>query len=312
MSNFTVCFNAVLPLIIYVAIGVGIRKAGLINGPEVKRFNRLMFAAFFPVMMFDNIYESDLGSVFDVKMIVFSVLFIVISAAVSCLAVLKLTDEQKVRGAMAQAIYRGNFVLLGLVIINNIFGKSALEMTTATIVVVVPVINVAAVVVLEIFRGGTPDIPDMIKNIAKNPIILGSLCGIAFCLLGIDVPDPLKTVISGMSASVTPVALVLLGAALEVDAVEARKRELAMCVIGKLFVWPAIGLTTAYLLGFTGPQFVLILVLTAAPTAVSSYTMAEAMDSDGELAAGAVMITTFFSCVTLFLWLYLFRCLGAY
>ena len=86
MSNFVVCFNAVLPLIIYVAVGMTVRKAGLMNGAEIKRFNRMLFAAFFPVLM------------------LFAAAFIIVSAFVSCLAVTKITKDPHKRGAMAQAI----------------------------------------------------------------------------------------------------------------------------------------------------------------------------------------------------------------
>ena len=40
--------------------------------------------------------------------------------------------------------------------------------------------------------------------------------------------------------------------------------------------------------------------------------MAEAMDSDGELAGNAVIFATPLSCVTIFLWLFLFKSLGMF
>ena len=109
MSNFVVCFNAVLPLIIYVAVGMTVRKAGLINGAEIKHFNRMLFAAFFPVLMFDNIYDADIKSAFDPRLMLFAAAFIIVSAFVSCLAVTKITKDLHKRGAMAQAIYRSKY-----------------------------------------------------------------------------------------------------------------------------------------------------------------------------------------------------------
>ncbi len=312
MSNFLVCINAVLPLVIYIAVGILLRKTGMINEAEVKRFNRLLFAAFFPVLMFDNIYTADIRSAFDPKLLTFAAVFIIISAFVSCLAVLKLTDDPHKRGAMAQAIYRSNFVLMGLVITENIFGKESLSVTTALITVVVPLFNVTAVIVLETFRGGSVSPKNMIKNVITNPLILGAIAGIAACLCGLTLPGSLDSVVSGMAACVTPVALVLLGASFDLSEVVAMKRELAICVVGKLIVWPAIGLPIAYLMGFRGAGFVGLIVLTAASTSVSSFTMAEAMDSDSELAGSAVMFSTLLCCVTMFCWLYLFKSLGAY
>lgn len=297
---------------IYIAIGILLRRTGMIDEAEVSRFNRLLFTAFFPVMMFNNIYKADISTAFDPKLMIFSGSFIVISAFITCLVTVKLTDDEHARGAMAQAIYRSNFVLLGLLIIENIFGKEALHVPTAMITVVVPLFNITAVLVLEAFRGGRANAKSMVKNVVTNPLIIGAIVGIAACFAGVELPGSLGSVVSGMSACVTPVALVLLGASFDLSEVAAKRREIVICVIGKLAVWPVIGLPIAYGLGFRGPALVALIVMIASPTAVSSFTMAEAMDSDGELAASAVMFSTLISCVTLFLWLYLFKSLGAY
>jgi predicted permease len=50
----------------------------------------------------------------------------------------------------------------------------------------------------------------------------------------------------------------------------------------------------------------------ATPMAVSSYTMADSMDSDGELAGNCVIFSTPLSCITLFFWLFLFKSLGMF
>lgn len=51
---------------------------------------------------------------------------------------------------MIQAIYRSNFVLMGLPIAANIFGKDKLGMTAVLVAVVVPIYNMLAVITLEI------------------------------------------------------------------------------------------------------------------------------------------------------------------
>ena len=48
----------------------------------------------------------------------------------------------------------------------------------------------------------------------------------------------------------------------------------------------------------------------ASPTAVSSFTMAQQMDSDAELTAGAVVFSSGFACLTLFLWIFLLKQMG--
>ena len=56
------------------------------------------------------------------------------------------------------------------------------------------------------------------------------------------------------------------------------------------------------LLGFRGVQLGVMLALFASPTAVSSYTMAQQMGADADLAGGLVVATSAVSCITMFLW----------
>ncbi len=68
----------------------------------------------------------------------------------------------------------------------------------------------------------------------------------------------------------------------------------------------------AALAGFRGIAFVTLIAMFAAPTAVSSITMAQSMDSDGQLAGNCVVISTAFACFTMFLWIFLFKNLGMF
>ena len=75
-------------------------------------------------------------------------------------------------------------------------------------------------------------------------------------------------------------------------------------MIGKLIVYPAMAVGVAILLGFRNEQLAVILAMSASPTAVSSYTMAQQMDGDGPLAGQLVVFTTLFSILTVFLWIF--------
>ena len=78
---------------------------------------------------------------------------------------MKVEKENRSRGAMIQAIYRSNFVIMGIPIVSNIFGSGNLTTTAVAITIVVPLYNVLAVIVLEIFRGGTPSAGHILKEL---------------------------------------------------------------------------------------------------------------------------------------------------
>ena len=213
---------------------------------------------------------------------------------------------------MIQAIYRSNFVILGLPIAANLFGGEKLTTTAVAVTIVVPLFNVLAVVVLEIFRGGKPDPVKILKGIARNPLIIGAVLGILTIVFQIQLPQLAEDVIDQLKDVATPLALVTLGMSLNLKEMGAEKRNLIICVLGRLVIVPGIALTGAALLGIRGVAFVTLLAVFASPCAVSSFTMAEQMDSDAELAANAVVCSSALASVTLFGWIFLFKTLGMF
>lgn len=312
MSNIQICVNAVLPMFIYIVVGAVINKLGMMNKEENTRFNRILFTFFYPVLLFNNIYEADLADLIDIKLICFALAFIAAEVLIITLVVVRIEKDDAARGAMVQAIYRSNFVLMGVMVVNNIFGEAGLPVAAMMVTVVVPFFNFIAVIVLEHFRGGKADIGTVIINILKNPLIIGALAGAVFSLAGIGLPGIIDDVLGGMSSATMPMALIMLGVSFDPSVITAKRKSILICVLGRLIVVPLIGLPLAALAGFRGPAFVTLLIMMASPTAVSSYPMAVAMDSDGEIAGSAVMISTPLSCITLFAWLFIFKTLGIY
>ena len=312
LSNFLVCINAVIPLFILLVIGYLVRRTGLLTDEEVHRFNHMVFLVFFPPLMFQNLYGNNDGFLPDGKLLLFAVPFILCVILLSIPLVKKIEKNPRSQGAMIQAVYRSNFILMGLPVAINIFGKGNVSQTALLIAVIVPMYNVVSVIILESFRGSKPDIGQILKKVATNPIILGAVAGILAILLGITLPKPIATTVEWMADVTTPMALILLGASFDITTVKGQKRNLIFCILMRLVVVPALWLSLAALLGFRGVQFVGLIAMLATPMAVSSYTMADSMDSDGELAGNCVIFSTPLSCITLFFWLFLFKSLGMF
>ena len=73
-------------------------------------------------------------------------------------------------------------------------------------------------------------------------------------------------------------------------------------IVTRLVLIPAVLVTLAVALGFRGQELCSIFLLFAAPTAVSSYPMAVAMEADPEIAGQMVIFTTVCCLPTFFFW----------
>lgn len=310
LSNFIVSLEAVLPMFILMVVGFAVKEKKLMEPEEIKKLNHMVFVVFFPLLMFHNLYGTDIADSVNGRLIVFGVTAILLIFILSVVVVMAVEKNQRRRGAMIQGLFRSNFVIMGIPVVSNLFGKGNIGVTAMMVAVIVPLYNVLAVITLEVFRGEKPQIGNVVKKILTNPLILGAVAGLVTAVFGIKLPDVLETAAEEMASVATPLALVILGASIDFKSIGKSSRQLLMVVAGRLIVIPAAGLFAAAALGFRDVEFVTLIAMFSAPTAVSSFTMAESMDSDGQLAGSIVIFTTAFACFTMFLWIFLFKNLG--
>mgnify|MGYP003209379672 FL=1 len=148
MSNFFVALYAVLPMFIMLAIGFTVRKMKVIEEAHLPVLNKIVFNVFFPFLMFNNIYAFDLSADFNASLLLYAVVAVAVIYGLSVGFALIFEKSNKSRGALIQAIYRSNFVLMGLPIVGNIFGSGRLGMTSMLVTVIVPMYNILAVITL--------------------------------------------------------------------------------------------------------------------------------------------------------------------
>ncbi len=311
-ENFVIAVEAVLPIFLLILLGMAARNLHLLNDAELNHVNSAIFRVMVPFMMFYNIYSADFSGKIRPDYFAFCILMLLIVYFLGVGVTLRIEKDNHSRGALIQAIYRGNFVLMGLPVMQNLMGDSAVGLATLMMAVIVPSYNVLAVITLEVFRGGKIHPQEILRKIVANPLILGAAAGLLAVFFDIELPTVLEKPVSQISSAATPVALLVLGASFHFSSIRENLRDLVVGVVGKLIVSPALALISAYLLGYRGEWLALLIVMFGAPCAVSSYTMAQQMDSNGELAASCLIFTSLLSCVTICGWIFLMKQLNGF
>ncbi len=309
MENLILSVNVVLPLFLLMSAGYLTKQLKLYDMNTHAVMNRLVFKLFLPVLLFYNIYETSLDAEIDGSVFLFAVVSVLVMFGLLFAVIPLIEKENRRRGVLIQGIGRSNFVLFGMPMAEMLCGGE-MATTSLLVAVVVPMFNVLSVIALEVFRGGKVNFRKILLGIAKNPLIISSLLGLLALAFGLRFPEPVDKAISDLAGIATPFALFLLGGAMEFSRVGANLRALAIGVVGKLLLVPLIFITAAVICGFRGIDLVSMTVLFMAPTAVSSYTMAQQMDADGELAGQQVVFTTAFSILTIFLIILIMKNLG--
>ncbi len=312
-QHFIVALKAIIPLFILIGMGIYVRWRKMLTDTELQHVNAMVFRVFFFCMMFYNMYTTTIATAFRPRLMAFTVTALFVMLLVSGIVVCTVEKDNRSRGAMLQGLFRSNFVLLGLPLVENIFGPEAVAVPTMMIAVVSPIYNIVSIFILESFRGkGHFSLASSFAKVLQNPMIVGALLGLFFVITGISVPEPLLKPVRQIAYCTSPVALLILGASFRFGTVSEEKRNLAILVLGRLLVIPALVMGTAYYMGFRGVDFVTILCIFATPCAVASFAMAQQLGSNAELAGNGVVVTSAFSSITLFFWVVLFKALGVF
>ena len=318
MDNLIFSLNATMPIFFTMVVGYGLKQIKMLNDDFVKVLNKFNFTVTLPVMLFMDLASCEFYQVWDTKYVLFcflSTLFSILSVWILGAIFIK---DKRILGEFVQAAYRASNAVLGLAYISNIYGKS--EMAPLMIIGSVPLYNIMAVVILTVTSPEDNENKDVdtktaikksVFGILKNPIIISIALGMIASVLHMHFPYVLDKTMKNFSVMASPLALVALGAGFEGKKAIRMVKTTVICTFIKLMVWPALFVPVAYYLGFSGEKMVAILIMLGASSTPSGYIMAKNMGHDGVLTSSTVVLTTLFSSLSLTIWLYVLRCMGA-
>ncbi|MDO4192361.1 MAG: AEC family transporter [Erysipelotrichaceae bacterium] len=310
MQSLFIAARAVIPVTLIMILGAFTRKLGTISEKSFKDFNWVVFHYCLPISLFMNIVNADLSTLSNVSLIIFAIASILIIIGVSMLVTRNSSLPDEKLGVIIQGLFRTNFAILGVPIVEGIYGAGNAAVASVMIAFALPVFNITAVLVLQKYSGKQADLKKTLMNVLKNPLIIGALIGFVFKILRLPLPELAVSTIQTFNKMTTPLSLFVLGGCFNYTSLADNKKLLGIYAVLKMIVVPMIVLTAAVMIGYRGEELVTLLVLFGGPAAISSYTMAVQMGLDGDLASQCVVISTIAVVVTMFLFITGFSAMG--
>ena len=310
MESLRISLNAVVPMFALMAIGYGLKGIHFFSDDTLTQVNRLVFRLLLPMQLFRSSFQADLAQAVNFRFLLWNEGLVLLTFGLMALLVRPLTPCGGKRGALLQGMFRGNIALVGMAIAQSLFGQEQTGTMAVSVAVTVPLYNVLAVLALELFQGGKPNFGRIGREIVTNPLIIGCFCGLGANIVGLPLPEMVMSAVSNLADAATPIALLVLGASFHLERTGADKGLIALGVVTKLALLPLAAVAVGVALGFRGVELGTMMVVFASPTAVSSFTMAQQMGADSDLAAAMVVFTGAFSCLTIFLWTFLLLQMG--
>ncbi len=324
ISGFTVVWVIIL-------VGYGTGRSGVLGTHGQPVLSRLAFFVASPALLFDTLAAADVESVLGPQLLVAGLSALVVAGLYLLLARFLLPrrdGSEAVIGALSASMV--NSANLGIPIAAYVLGDAALAAPVLIfqLAVYTPLYVAAldATTASEARRrraspgpasAGGPSTehdagraagprrsPDrwaafwrQLGSIALNPMIIGSVLGLVFSATGWTLPGPVAEAVSLIAGASIPAMLMAFGMSLvgskPLDRSGGRRRDVALASALKLAIHPLVAwLLAGPILGMTGGELLIAVVLGSLPTAQNVFVSASRYETGMTASKDTILITT--------------------
>ncbi|AOJ82702.1 transporter [Burkholderia savannae] len=298
---------ALVPIFALILMGFVIRRRRLLADAFWLPCETLNYYYLFPALMFSQVAKANLAQ-FAIRPIATAIL-----GAVGCGALVLYAWRAWNRqpGAVFSSVIQGALrpnTYVGVAAAAAMYGSIGLTLTSISIAIAIPLLNVASIVILMHYgSGGTPSFKQVGNALVKNPVIVAVLLGALFNLSGLALPGTLASLLSILGSASLPLGLLAVGAGLDMKAAKAASGPVLQSSFIKLLLVPLVTLWIGVSLGIKGPALTIIVLFNSLPCTPSAYIMAKLLGGDHRLAAGIITVQTALAAFTMPLVLLLSR-----
>lgn len=289
---------AIVPIFLTIVLGWSVRKLNVISPESWTGINRLTFYILAPLFLLHLITHADVSGAGVGHFILVLVTGVAISAGAVLCCKPFLRDEPSF-ASVFQASVRWNAVVM-LAIAPSLFGTEGAALLAVALAPMNVACNVAAVTAFTLWGSkSTISAKGLLQGLILNPILIGSLGGVALLLINFRFPEPLATVVKSCGEASIPLILLCVGAGLNFGAVLKARRYLMTGLVLRLAGAPVAMFLAAELWDLSGVARAVAIAAGATPTAAAGYVLAREMGGNAELTAGLITATTLLSAITI-------------
>ncbi|NLU74830.1 AEC family transporter [Streptomyces sp. HNM0575] len=283
-----------------IVTGYVLGRRGLLgsSGPEI--LTRLAFHVATPALLFETMAKADLRVLVSDQILITALTTFAVAALYCAAAALRRwpPGESTVGAMCACYVNAGN---LGIPISAYVLGDASL--VAPVILFQLLVVSPVALTALDVFSapsgrepGERPGVIRVLTTPLRNPIVIGSLGGVAVAATGVRLPAPVLEPFHLVGAMSVPAVLLAFGMSLRGSAVLSREHDrspVLLAVVLKTVVQPLV----AWALGagvFQLPRAALfaVVVTSALPSAQNLFAYASRYGTGTRLARESILVST--------------------
>ncbi|MBI3154059.1 MAG: AEC family transporter [Burkholderiales bacterium] len=283
----------ILPDFALIAIGFLVCRYTALDRPVWDGAERLVYYLLFPALLFGSIVRNPLRPMDALALAggTLAVTAVGIGLAYALRRVPGVSPALHASGA--QVAFRFNSYI-ALAVAERLAGAPGVAAIALVVSMAVPLCNLGAVWPLARHGGH-----GYLRELARNPLIIATVSGLAFNALGLRLPELAATTLSRIGAAALPLGLMAVGAGLRLGALREAPALAAALLAIRHAALPLAAVAWVALTDLPPDQQIVLVAFAALPTASSAYVLAVRMGGHGPFVAGLVTVSTLLGMLSL-------------
>lgn len=295
-------FNALIPVIAIILLGMLLRRTPLFTDESWLGFENLCYFVLFPALLIKTLATARIAST---ELLLFSAMVLFTIFGMSLLLLLFQPLMRRwlgIGGPAFTSLFQGatrwhGFIALSIV--GLLYGDEGVAYMAIIMAVIIPPLNVINVSVLARFTDGDSGLGEVLRKLLKNPFIIACVIGAVLNLTGIGLPSQIFSLFDILGGGALGLGLLTVGAGLHFSLVLDHRLLVSFGAAIRLLGMPMLMFLGAWLFGIEGMPRTVAVIAAAVPTASTSYILARQMGGDAPLMANLITVQVIVAAVTL-------------
>ncbi len=289
---------ALAPVFLAIFTGWFARVTKLVPEPAWGGITRLVYTVVGPTYLFLQVARVDL-SFNDLAYVEAALIAFLIMGALAFVLLPICTHQRSAFASAHQSVTRWNaFVLLAAS--EAMMGPEATALIALIMGPAIPIVNVMIVWVHARWGDGqNPSFKGIMRSLATNPMIIACSAGLIVNFMGIAPTGFIGDFLDIIGRGALGIALMCVGAGLNLSAISARPGLMAASLAMKLIVGPAVFIAAGLAFGLSGVHLACMAIVGASPSPPAAYVLTREMGGAPTFMAGHITASTILSAIAI-------------
>lgn len=296
----TAIITALIPILCLILLGFLLKRIQFVPDATWPGLEKLTYFILFPALIVYSLGRQQLDD--NTWWPVLQVILVVLFAGAMVLIVwFKIWG--RVSNATFTSIFQGGVrfnTYIAFAVAQSFYGSKGLAAAAVAAGFMIVLVNLFCVLVFSIWSTGRSiTLKRVFLDVIGNPMIIACAIGWFLNLSGIGLPSISAQIVEIIARAALPIGLLVVGAALRLDAVRGHVQAITLSSTIQFVVNPLVTWLMVQSIGLTGVAAATLIIMFMTPTATAAYMLSRQLGGDSETMASIITFQTLFAFVTM-------------